>query len=121
MLSVARQRDPERNKQRSLDERVDAWGENQKAARRNLPKKRARTHRGYRRAVKVELQLGDDAEPQAIRRKPFDKWAGPTRADHLAHKEARRAALEDSPRRDEEARIRRSLRRTRTRAPQSGD
>ena len=112
---MARQRDPEREKRRSMDERVDSWGESQKAARKNLPKKRARPHRAYRRAVNVELQLGEDAEATAIRRKSFDKWAGPTRANHLERQAARREALEADPRRSDAARERRSARRTRSR------
>lgn len=111
LFPMARRRDPDRNKRQTLDERVDAWGESQKAARKNLPKKRARTHRGYRRAVKVELQWGADADPKAIRRKPFEKWAGPNRAAHLARQKARRDSLENIPRRSEEARARRSVRR----------
>lgn len=112
LLRMARQRDPEREKRRSMDERVDAWGESQKAARKNLPKRRARTHRAYRRAVNVELQLGEDADATAIRRKSFDKWAGPARANHLERQAARREALEADPRRSDAARERRSARRT---------
>ena len=99
-------------KKRSMGERVDAWGESQKAARKNIPKKRARTQRAYRHAVKAELQAnGEQAEPQAIRRKPFRKWSGPTRATQLERQAGRQAKLRQTLRRSEEARLRRSLRR----------
>ena len=97
-----------------MDERVDAWGESQKAARKNIPLKRARTQRAYRRAVAVELVKGDEADPAAIRRKTFYKWAGPTRREHLERQANRRSRFEEAPRRSEGARQRRRLKRTRT-------
>jgi hypothetical protein len=108
---VAAKRDRARDKERSTEERVDAWGESQKAARKNLPKKRARSHRAYRHAVKTELAKTEDAEPEAIRRKPFKKWVGPTRGTHLERQEDRREKLQVEPRRSEAARARRGLRR----------
>jgi hypothetical protein len=36
-------------------DRRNTYGENSKASRKNLPKKRARTHRAYRHAVRQEL------------------------------------------------------------------
>ena len=104
---ASRSNDRSRSKQRSLEERVDAWGENQKAARRNLPRKRARIQRAYRRAVAVELANGEEADAGAIRRKPFLKWAGPIRRVHLERQAARRGALQEHPRRTGEARRRR--------------
>lgn len=94
-----------------MDERVDAGGENQKAARRNLPLKRARIQRAYRHAVQAELRLGEDAEPGALRRKPFCKWGAQTRRFHLDQQRARRQELQVDPRRSEEARRRRKSRR----------
>lgn len=108
---MAARRDPQREKQRRMDERVDAWGESQKAARKNLTKKRARTHRAYRRAVNAHLQLGENADPTAIRRKPFAKWVGPTRASHLERQAAWREAVAANPRRSKQARVRRAARR----------
>jgi hypothetical protein len=103
--------DRPRSKERSKDERIDSGGENQKAARRNLPLKRARIQRAYRHAVKAELSLGEDAEPGAVRRKEFRKWKGPIRRDHLDRQLARRHELQVDPRRSEEARGRRKSRR----------
>lgn len=94
-----------------MDERVDSWGESQKAARKNLPKKRAKTHRAFRRAVKAQLQRGEDADPSRVRRKPFMKWVGPKRSVQIAAQTARRDALESNPRKSESARTRRGMRR----------
>jgi hypothetical protein len=87
-------------------------GENQKAARKNVPKKRARTHRAHRHAVKTMLRTeGQDADPGTVRRKPFHTWPGATRAVHLERQERRRDEQRAAPRRSEEARRRRSFRR----------
>ena len=51
-------RDPLREKRLSMNERLDSWGESQKAARKNLPKMRARTHRSYRHQVKTDRWPG---------------------------------------------------------------
>jgi len=90
-----------------MAERVDAWGENQKAARRNLPLKRARLQRAYRRAAQVELSRGQDADPGPIRRRLLGKWAGHTRQVHLEQQGGRRERLQNEPRRSAEARARR--------------
>jgi hypothetical protein len=97
-----------------MEERVDVWGESQKAARKSIPLKRARIQRAYRRAVAVELVHGDEADPAAIRRKTFYKWAGPTRRQRLERQAGRRAKLQDAPRRSEAARERRRLKRSGT-------
>ncbi len=95
-----------------MEERVDAWGESQKAARKNLPLKRARIQRAYRRAVSVELANGEGADTAAIRRKTFRKWAGPRRRNHLEKQAARLEELQTNPRRSDEALERRRQRRS---------
>ena len=113
-------RDPLREKRLSMNERLDSWGESQKAARKNLPKMRARTHRSYRHQVKTELLRGDNAEPAAIRRKLFRKWVGPTRETHVEQAQERRANIELEPRKSEDARARRAGRRSR-RSPEESE
>lgn len=93
-----------------MDERVDAWGENQKAARRNVPRKRARIQRAFRRAVNAELQRGEDADPTSVRRETFKTWVGPTRSEHLKRQAARRETLQLNPRRTKAAQARRRKR-----------
>lgn len=105
-------RDRPRSKRRSLDERVDVWGENQKAGRKNAPRKKARIQRAYRRAVTIELANGEDADTGAVRRTWFATWTGPTRRDHLAQQAERRRKLGEEPRRSAQARQRRALRRS---------
>lgn len=89
-------------------DRVDVWGENQKAARKNLPLKRARIERAFRRRVTQELAGGETAEPEKIRRKLWRKWTGPTLGEHIESQRERRADLRDQPRKSEDARRRRT-------------
>jgi len=111
-----RPRSPQEKKRLALErDRVDSWGESQKAARKNLPLIRARIERAFRRRVKQELSRGDAAQPEKIRRKRWRKWPGPTLATQVEKQLGRRARLEREPRKSEEARLRRATRRRRQR------
>jgi len=109
---VARRQTPQEKKARDLTSRVDMFGENQKAARRKIPLRKAQTERSYRRGVALELARGEDADTARIRRKAFwRKWPGPTLAEAIEHKLATRQVLAAEPRRSDAVRERRAARR----------
>ena len=105
---TARPRSPQEKKRLALErDRVDQWGENQKAARRNIPKKKALLSRAHRKAVSQGLATATDPDEIAVRRKSLRKWSGPTLGVALQGRCARREATEAMPRKSPEARQRR--------------
>lgn len=109
-----RPRDPKKEKRIALErDRVDQWGESQKAARKKLPKKKALISRAYRKAVSQSLRTAADPDEVAVRRKEFRKWKGPTLGEAIRENTDRRERLQKSPRKSEAARRRRKERRSR--------
>jgi hypothetical protein len=96
-------------------DRLDAFDENQKSSRKNIPLHRARLQRAHRRAVAQRLLTGDELGAADLRRKRWSTWPGPTLGDGVDGALQRRAKLQETPRRSAEVRARRSTRRSGTR------
>lgn len=107
-MEKKRRRTPQEKKQLSLaKDRRNTFGEDNKSARRNLPKAKARPHRANRRADHAVLataegifasELFDAAEQQlkGRRRKVFKKSPDEPLGDVLARKAARREWLAET-------------------------
>ena len=111
---ASRSADRPTSKRRSMEERVDAAGNNDKSSRKNIPRAKARIQRAYRRAVREDLGNGVGAEPGAIRREKWGKWGSQTRAEHIESALSRRALVQSEPCNAPEARARRKARRGKT-------
>ena len=83
---MTRRQTPRQKKARDLARRVDMFGENQKSSRKNIPRRRAKLERAYRRRVHLALTRQEDADSADIRREPMWKWPGPTLAEALEMK-----------------------------------
>lgn len=97
---------PKAKKKASLEhDRRNAYGENNKASRKNVPRAKARTERAYRRAVHQALAHPDElnqgggvpaietelAEARAQRKNGFKKTPDIPLGDLLEQKQKRRA------------------------------
>ena len=104
---MGRKKSPQQKKAESLKkDRRNAYGENSKSSRKNIPRAKARDHREARRTVRQSLTKArgakgeravDDAQTEATtKRHPrFTKKPDRPLGEHLAAKRARR--LEEAP------------------------
>jgi hypothetical protein len=85
---MKRQKTPQEKKAESYAfERRDTYGENNKSSRKNVPRRKIRINRDYRRTVRQQLVLSNaelseeladtiDVEAKNIHREPFRKCPG---------------------------------------------
>jgi len=102
-MGTKRVRSPQEKKRLSLDrDRRNDYGENSKASRKNLPKKRAKKNRALRRGSRTAIASGGDGEVMEKRlvrvarkrRRGFGaKEADTPLREHVARKKAWRARL----------------------------
>jgi hypothetical protein len=103
---MKRQKTPQEKKAESYAfERRDTYGENNKSSRKNVPRRKIRINREYRRTIRQKLVLSNtglseeladtiDVEAKNIHREPFRKWSGTPLREVVEAKLERRAELE---------------------------
>lgn len=109
-----RQLTPQEKKKLSFErDRIDIAWNSRHGQRLGRPRRKAGAERTYRHKVRLALRLDPEREPGSIGRKKVSRNPGPTIKEHVEDRAIGREALQEHPRRSEEARQRRSWRRSR--------